>query len=112
MKKLLYWSLGATVLMIGGPCFAVCYGGMDGMGLCFLLFLAINPTFSFVSGIFAGREIRRLWPLPLITSGLFIVGATILFAPLDPAFFLYGAIYLGIGSIAMGAGALIKRIKS
>lgn len=111
MKQLLLWSVAAGLLMIGCPWLAVAFAGSAGMAICFLLFFAVNPLFSAVCGGFAGRNIRQLWALPVITAGLFLAGTWIFFELAEPAFFLYGGCYLVIGSLAMLLSALLRRRK-
>ena len=111
MKKLLTWTLLSALLMIGCPWLALKFPGMDAMGICFILFFAVNPLFSIVCGAFAGRDFRQLWALPLIIAGLFLVGVWILFEMGELAFLLYAAGYLVIGCIAMLVSAFIIRQK-
>ena len=112
MKKLLLWTALAALLTIGCPWLAVSFAGTAGMAVCFLLFFAVNPVFSIVCGIFAGRNIKQLWGLPLIVSGLFLAGVWLFFEMGEPAFLLYGSAYLVIGLIAMLASAFTKKRKS
>ena len=109
MKKLLYWSAATLALMIAGPWLALLAGGMDAMGLCFLLFFAVNPLFSLICGVFAGRDIKQLWSLPIIVAGFFVAGVWIHFEMGEPAFLLYAGCYLVIGVLAMLIGAWVKR---
>ena len=109
MKKFITWSMLAALLMIGGPWVALQFPGYDAMGVCFILFFALNPLFSAVCGAFAGRNVRLLWALPIVTAGLFVVGVWIFFEMGEPAFLIYCAGYLLIGAVAMLISALIKR---
>ena len=101
MKKLLLWTALAALLTIGCPWLAVSFAGTAGMAVCFLLFFAVNPVFSAVCGIFAGRSIKQLWSLPLIVATLFLAGVWLFFEMGEPAFLLYASAYLVIGLIAM-----------
>ena len=109
MKKLLFWSVASLALMIGGPWLALLAGGMDAMGLCFLLFFAVNPLFSLICGVFAGREIKQSWSLPIIVTASFVAGVWLHFEMGEPAFLLYGGCYLLICVVAMVISAWIKR---
>ena len=111
MKKLLIWTFLSALLMIGGPWLALKFSGMDAMGICFILFYAVNPLFSVVCGAFAGKNIRQLWVLPLIAAGLFLVGVWVFFEMGEPAFLIYAAGYLVLGGIAMLVSAFIMRRK-
>ena len=98
----------ALFLMIGCPWLAVTFAGSMGMAVCFLLFFSINPLFAAFSGAFAGQNIKRLWALPIITSGLFLAGAWLFFEMSEIAFLWYGVGYLVIGVALMLVSALLK----
>lgn len=101
MKKLIVWTVLALLLMIGCPWLAVTFAGSAGMAVCFILFFAVNPVFSAVCGVFAGKNIKQLWALPVITAGLFLAGAWLFFEMSETAFWMYCGCYLIIGVIAM-----------
>ena len=111
MKRFFVWLVLAALLMIGGPWFALRFAGMDAMGVCFLLFFAVNPLFCAICGAFAGLNIKQLWSLPLIIAGLFVAGVWLFFELGEPAFLLYAGCYLVIGVIAMLISAWIKKMK-
>ena len=112
MKRFIFWTLSAALLMIGGPWLALQFDGMDAMGFCFILFFAINPLFSAVCGVFAGINIKQLWTLPFITAGLFLAGVWIFLEMGEPAFLLYCGCYLFIGILAMLATAFLINKKN
>lgn len=109
MKKIFTWITVAFFLMIGCPWLAVTFAGDAGMAICFLLFFAVNPIFSLACGISAGKNMRQLWPLPIIVSGLFLVGVWLFFEIGEPAFLLYAGGYLIIGFVAMLISAIIYK---
>lgn len=109
MKKLLLWTLAALALMIGCPWLAVTFAGTAGMAVCFLLFFGVDPLFAAICGWEAGKEIRTLWPLPLITAAAFLAGVWLFFEMGEPAFLLYGGVYLLIGIAAMGIRGLLRK---
>jgi len=111
MKKLIIWTLSAIILMIGCPWMAVTFAGDAGMAVCFLLFFAVNPLFSAVCGVSAGREIKKLWALPLITAVLFLVGTWLFFEMGEPAFLIYCGCYFVIGVAAMLISLFFSRHK-
>ena len=111
MKKLLTWTLLAIFLMIGCPWLAVEFAGSAGMAVCFILFFAVNPLFSAVCGVFAGRNIKQLWSLPIITAVLFLAGVWLFFEMGEPAFLLYCGCYLIIGMIAMLISNFVSKRK-
>lgn len=110
MKKILRWILWAVVLMVGCPWLAVAFAGSAGMAVCFILFFAVNPAFALLCGLAAGKAIKRLWCLPFVTTALFLLGVWLFFSPLDSVFFLYAAVYLGIGLVAMALRGLLRRL--
>ncbi len=112
MKKAITWIVLAILLMIGCPWLAVTFAGSAGMAICFILFFALNPLFSAVCGVFAGKNIKQLWILPIITAGLFLAGTWLFFAMGEPAFMLYCVCYLVIGIVAMLMSAFVKKRKS
>lgn len=101
MKKLITWTIFTILLMIGCPWLAVTFAGDAGMAVCFLLFFGINPIFAAVCGVFAGKNIKELWILPIIVAALFLAGVWLFFEMGEPAFLLYGGGYLIIGIVAM-----------
>ena len=111
MKKLLIWTGLVALLMIGGPWLALRLAGWNAMGACFLLFFGVNPLFSVVCGAAAGRELKRLWLLPVIVAALFLAGTWIFFEMGESAFLIYSGAYLVIGAVAMCVSALITRRK-
>lgn len=111
MKKLIAWTISTMILMIGFPWLAVTFAGSAGMAICFLLFFAINPLYAAVCGAFAGKNIKQLWVLPMITAGLFLAGAWLFFDMGETAFLLYCGCYLVIGIAAMLISALVNKRK-
>ncbi|MBE6961742.1 MAG: hypothetical protein E7445_04725 [Ruminococcaceae bacterium] len=109
MKKRMAWVISAAVLMIGFPWLAVTFAGSAGMAVCFILFFAVNPLFAAVCGAFAGKDVRQLWILPVITAGLFLAGAWLFFDMGEPAFLLYGGCYFAIGILAMLIRSFVSR---
>lgn len=101
MKSFIRWTIAAIILMIGCPWLTVAFAGSSGLGVCFLLFFAVNPVFAAVCGAFAGTRIKQLWALPLVTAGAYLAGVWIFFEIGEPAFLLYAAAYLVIGALAM-----------
>ena len=111
MKKLITWTVLAILLMMGCPWLAVEFAGSAGMAVCFILFFAVNPLFSAVCGVFAGKNIKQLWALPIITAVLFLAGAWIFFEMAETAFLLYCGCYLIIGIMAMLISAFVTKRK-
>ncbi|NBJ95037.1 hypothetical protein [Parablautia muri] len=105
-KNIILWMAASAVVMLAFPWLAATFvKGDAGMAVCFLLFFAVNPLYSVLIGAFAGKDIRRLWSLPVISSALFLIGTWIFFDMGESAFILYAAVYLVLGIAAM----LIKK---
>ena len=97
--------------MIGLPWLTVTFAGSAGMAICFLLFFALNPAYAAVCGAYAGKNIKRLWALPILTAILFLAGVWMFFEMGETAFLLYFCCYLIIGIIAMLISAIINKTK-
>ena len=79
------------------------------MAVCFLLFFAVNPLYSVLIGVFAGKDVKHLWSLPVISAVLFLIGTWIFFDMGETAFILYAAVYLIIGIMAMLISMFIRK---
>lgn len=109
MKRFFIWTAAAVLLMIGYPWLAVEFAGSAGMAICFILFFGVNPLFSAACGAFAGKNIKRFWPLPILTAGLFLMGVWLLFELGETAFLRYCGYYLAIGLGAMLVRAFLNK---
>lgn len=102
MKKMILWLPVSALVLLALPWLAVTYAKADaGMAVCLLLLFVVNPVFSILSGIHAGRNIKSLWLLPILTAAFFLTGAWLFLDRCETAFLLYALIYLGLGSAAM-----------
>lgn len=111
MKKLIGMIIAILFIMIVCPWLAVTFAGTAGMAVCFVLFYAIKPLFSIVCGVFAGKNIKKLWMLPIFNAGAFLVGTWLFFDMGEPAFLLYSGIYLIIGLCAILVTVWINKKK-
>lgn len=111
MKKIfICWLAVSAVVMLVIPWTAATFvKGDAGMAVCFLLFFAINPIYSVAIGSFAGKEMKRLWSLPVISAVLFLCGTWIFFDMGETAFILYAAAYLVLGIVAMLISMCIRK---
>ncbi len=110
MKKLIPWLTASALVMLALPWLAVTFiKGDAGMAACFILFFALNPVYAIISGINAGKELRTLWALPIITAAFFLAGTWLFFDMGEKAFLLYALIYLVTGTAAMLLSALVKK---
>lgn len=72
-----------------------------GMSICLFMFFTINPFVSIALGLMAGTEIRRLWWIPLGTALIFPFLFGLVVWSFVPEMFIYSALYLGVGTMAM-----------
>lgn len=111
-RENLWWFGSAAVLMLLLPYLAVTFvKGDAGMAACFVLFYAVYPVYSVAAGVSAGRDMRHLWSLPVVSAALFLAGTWIFFSIGESAFLWYAAVYLGLGVGAMLLSAGICRRK-
>lgn len=111
MKKSYFlWLAVSVVIMFVLPWLAVTFvKGDGGMAVCFLLFFAVNPIYSAIIGVFAGKSIRYLWSLPVISATLFLIGTWTFFDMKETAFILYACVYLILGTAAMLISMFIRK---
>lgn len=102
-KAMILWLTISVVIMIALP-FAVARLASEcsGMALCMILFFIVNPIYSAILGFRCGKDIRRMWNLPLVSSIAFLAGTWIFFDIKEVLFIIYAAVYLIIGWTAMG----------
>lgn len=109
-KNIILWLAASAVVMLAFPWLAVTFvKGDAGMAVCFLLFFAVNPLYSVIIGAFAGKDVKHLWSLPVISAVLFLIGTWIFFDMGETAFILYAAVYLVIGIMAMLISMFIRK---
>lgn len=109
-KNIILWLAASAVVMLVFPWLAVTFvKGDAGMAVCFLLFFAVNPLYSVIIGAFAGKDVKHLWSLPVISAVLFLIGTWLFFDMGETAFILYATVYLVIGIMAMLISMLIRK---
>jgi len=112
IRKTLFWLAASAAVMLALPWLAVTFvKGDAGMAVCFLLFYAVNPVYSGIVGLFAGKDMKNSWFQPVISAALFLAGTWIFFDPAETAFLFYGAVYLVLGIAAMVLSMLMYRRK-
>lgn len=101
-KQFLGWLAISAAIMFLLPWFVVTFAQGDfGMAACILLFLVINPLYSIIVGAFAGKNIKEMWALPVISAIMFLPGAWLFLDMGEGAFVIYAGAYLVIGVITM-----------
>ena len=109
-KNIILWLAASMAVMLAFPWLAVTFVKGDvGMAVCFLLFFAVNPLYSVMIGAFAGKDVKHLWSLPVISAVLFLIGTWLFFDMGETAFILYAVVYLVIGITAMLISRLIRK---
>ena len=109
-KNFILWLTASAVVILALPWLAVTLvKGDAGMAVCFLLFFAIYPIYFVVTGIFAGKDMKHLWSLPVISAVLFLIGTWVFFEMGETAFILYAVVYLVLGIVAMLISMIIRK---
>lgn len=83
-----------------------------GKWLYFILFFTLNAMYIILMGAVAGENVKKLWSLPFISSGFFLISAWIFFEIENTEFLEYTAIYLLLGTATMLISMFIKKIRS
>ena len=109
-KNIILWLAVSAVVMLALPWLAVTLvKGDAGMAVCSLLFFALNPLYSVIFGVFAGKDMKHLWSLPIVSAALFLIGTWIFFDMGEMAFILYAVVYLVLGIVAMLISMIIRK---
>ncbi|MDE7378900.1 MAG: hypothetical protein K2N13_08100 [Paraprevotella sp.] len=108
MSRIRIKWLGITVVVMFVLPFVVarCVSECAGMACCMLLFLVINPFYSIKIGSVAGKCVKRLWSLPVLSAAMFLAGVWVFFTTEEPWFLAYAGVYLAIGLVSMAAVSL------
>lgn len=109
-KEMILWLTISVVIMIALP-FTVARLASEcsGMALCMILFFIVNPIYSAILGFRCGKNIRRMWNLPLVSSIAFLAGTWIFFDIKEVWFIIYAAVYLIIGWTVMGISSYLNK---
>lgn len=108
MKKLIIWSVISAIILVVCP--VMCFKIMDDGRLLFVLLVFVQfayPLLSLISGIVSGLSIEKLFLLPFITSGLFMLSICLIYGELD--YLVYTGINLTISLVVMCIVAFVKR---
>jgi len=107
-RKPVFWLVLSAGVMLLLPWLVVTLVRSDAaMAAVLVLFFAIDPGYSMAAGYYAGKQLRRLWWLPAVSAGLYLLGAWLFFEMGDPAFLTYAGIYFAVGMEAMLVSRLI-----
>lgn len=102
-KEIMIWIAVTVAVMFALPFAVVRFApGCSGMALCMLLFFIVNPAYSLILGARCGKDAKRMWSLPLVSSIAFLAGTWLFFDIRELCFVVYALVYLAIGWLAMG----------
>ena len=109
-RNIILWMAASAVVMLALPWIAVTFvKGDAGMAACFVLFFALNPLYSVILGVFAGKDVKHLWSLPVISAVLFLIGTWIFLGMGEMAFVLYAVVYLALGIVTMLISMIMRK---
>ena len=111
-KSIVIWLAITVIIMFALP-FAVARfaSACSVMALCMMLFFVVNPIYSATLGYRCGKDLRRMWNLPLVSAIAFLAGTWIFFDIHEPWFLAYAAGYLAISCITMFFSRYIQTLK-
>lgn len=111
MKRPVFWAAVSAFVMIALPwLFRSLILGYTYFTAIFSLVYVLNPIFSAVVGVFAGRDMKALWYLLLFPPLFFLAGIGLLFTLSSVwVFFRYAVLYLALGTAAMLISAAIRK---
>ena len=109
-RAIIIW-LSVTIIVMFALPFAVAglASECSGMALCMMLFFIVNPIYSAILGYRCGKDIKKMWNLPLVSALAFLAGTWIFFDIHELWFIVYATVYLAIGWTAM---AISKHINN
>lgn len=103
------WMLVSTIVMCLLPVLvAVLAPSEAGMMACMILFFVVNPIYSAVVGVVAGKKGGVMYVVPVVSALMFVLGTWILFGWAEFTFVLYAVYYLIISIIVMFLVALLN----
>lgn len=109
-RAIIIWLAITILVMLALPsALAQLASECSGMALCMMLFLIVNPIYSAILGYRCGKDIKKMWNLPLVSAVAFLAGTWIFFDIHELWFIVYATVYLAIGWTAM---AISKHINS
>ena len=81
-----------------------------GMAVCFILFYAVDPILSAAVGWLSGKNIKKLWFMPIVNAAAFLISTWILFEMGEIAFVIYSGMYLAVGAVFMLISQALKKL--
>lgn len=110
-RRVIITWLGVTIVVMFALPWAVARLASEcsGMALCMMLFFIVNPIYSAILGYRCGKEIKKMWNLPLVSSIAFLAGTWLFFDIREVWFLIYAAAYLAIGWAAMFVSKYLRK---
>ena len=110
MNKFLTYLMVTAFIMIGIPWIVVSFiKGDMGVKACMILFYAVCPLYSIIVGLYAGKNVKIRFILPLLTAAFFLGGIWMFFDFGDDKYKLFAAGYLMLGIIFMLFRAIFRK---
>ena len=108
MKDYMKWLLASVVIMVALPIVVLEVLNVGvAMAVLTLLLFAVCPIYSVLLGVFAGKDGKRFWSLPVISPLLSLATMGILLG--DNGFARFAGVYLILGLTAMAASMIVRR---
>ena len=102
ITKIIITGASLVLFMMALPWLAIKFAdGWAVTGLWMFAFFIVNPALVIGLSIMAGTELRKLWWIPLAISALFPLLFGVAIGEFVWDLYVYSAIYLPIGSLAM-----------
>lgn len=102
ITKIIITVASLVLFMMALPWLAIKFAdGWAVTGLWMFAFFTVNPALVIGLSIMAGTELRKLWWIPLAISALFPLLFGVAIGEFVWDLYVYSAIYLPIGSLAM-----------
>lgn len=106
MKDLIRWLIISFAVMALGPKLAAM---TNSMALVFILWYALFPIYSALIGFKAGKDVRAMWLLPILSAAFFLLGPLMFFDIGDRFYWICAGVYLAIGILSMAVSNGISR---
>ena len=111
-KNYIIWSIISAAVMLLLPLAALTWLDRANRDLAYILiYNYINPIYAFIVGYFAGKNIKTMWGLPVISVLLFMIGVIIkwdIWESSHGLFWGYTFIYFVTSILIMCISALIR----
>ena len=108
MKKLIIWSAVCAVILLVCP--VVCFKFLNDGSLLLVMLLLVQfayPLLSLICGLVSGLSINKLYSLPFINSGLFLLSIWLIYGEFD--YLVYIGINLAVSLLVMCIVAYMKK---